>query len=732
MALDSFIHNTEPSAIPNPEGDEITLYRNRNIARIPAPVGAKYIAKFSDGFEEEFGGSGSGGGFELKPARLTSLVDVNLAAAPAAFDGIAAVIGDRILINNQVDQTQNGVYDFNGVGNPMTRSSDFTTGSNPTPTAGMLIVVTEGNTLADTIWEVQTPDGDIVFGVSLIKFKEVSFDFATYAQAIAGTDSTKAMTPERTRNAIQGGSFKVIFATQVANGVYTAPLPSGGLQALEDWTDYIVNFDSASLTAVGVAPTLQIGAFPAKEIWKFSSGIQPIWFCQNGDIAKFSSVRMVYSTFVDKFLIVQRENEQTRRTNKCIFVDPEFGEDQTATRDRESAPCKTVDFAESLAINGDTIVIKGGQINLGQALTSALPAGVSDITYYCDRGSVINSSIGFPLLDTGVNFQRNVKIKGSGRFNAAGVGIGLFSNGSTISMEGESIFCGNGMFTSTKGGSHSFKFTGDITVNGDFVYKPLLGNGIPYNIISSARTVNANGLGFVQPLTASQDGNVFNHYGNINVAQRLIQADVIDRSFTFNIYGNIKRTVAGVNALIANSSAFGTESLVMNFYGAIDDTLTTVGSVIGQDASASSFKQLNFYGEIVGGKIVDLFSAGAFNYSISFFGNLKTVAANVTLARLVGTPLSKIEFNNNVINTGLGIDSYVIKLAAVAGATPQVKLSQNCKLQSYNLALESVFDSTATPHTIKSFPSCCANTIISVTITELISNLVIDPNVKDS
>jgi fimbrial isopeptide formation D2 family protein/uncharacterized repeat protein (TIGR01451 family) len=57
--------------------------------------------------------------------RVATTGNVNLASAPASIDGVTLAIGDRVLVKDQSTGSQNGVYVFNGVGNPMTRASDF-------------------------------------------------------------------------------------------------------------------------------------------------------------------------------------------------------------------------------------------------------------------------------------------------------------------------------------------------------------------------------------------------------------------------------------------------------------------------------------------------------------------------------------------------------------------------------------------------------------------------------
>lgn len=50
--------------------------------------------------------------------------NIDVASAPAAIDGFTMSSGDRVLVKDQTDATENGIYDFNGAGSALTRSAD--------------------------------------------------------------------------------------------------------------------------------------------------------------------------------------------------------------------------------------------------------------------------------------------------------------------------------------------------------------------------------------------------------------------------------------------------------------------------------------------------------------------------------------------------------------------------------------------------------------------------------
>lgn len=97
-----------------------------------------------------------------------------------APDGPTAQVGDRILIYNQTNQFENGVYEVTTVGSGsvawvLTRTSDADTfGGGPTGLAeGSAFFIMSGNTGAGETYEMNTP-GTITFGVTAITFVQIS------------------------------------------------------------------------------------------------------------------------------------------------------------------------------------------------------------------------------------------------------------------------------------------------------------------------------------------------------------------------------------------------------------------------------------------------------------------------------------------------------------------------------------------------------------------------------
>jgi trimeric autotransporter adhesin len=95
-----------------------------------------------------------------------------------SVDGISAVLGDRILVKNQTDAKQNGIYDVTTVGSGssnwvLTRSSDYDNSPSNEVDDGDFFFVTQGNTNADAGF-VQINTTPIAIGMVEIEFSQFS------------------------------------------------------------------------------------------------------------------------------------------------------------------------------------------------------------------------------------------------------------------------------------------------------------------------------------------------------------------------------------------------------------------------------------------------------------------------------------------------------------------------------------------------------------------------------
>ena len=75
-------------------------------------------------------------------ARVAAGVNVTIASAGANINAIAMAPGDRVVLNAQTSQPENGIYIWNGAATPMTRAPDASTFDE---LEGAVVKVTEGS-----------------------------------------------------------------------------------------------------------------------------------------------------------------------------------------------------------------------------------------------------------------------------------------------------------------------------------------------------------------------------------------------------------------------------------------------------------------------------------------------------------------------------------------------------------------------------------------------------------
>lgn len=165
-------------------------------------------------------------------ARLASTVNVNLTTdvdAGSTFDGTVLVEADRILLKNQTDASENGIYAVPAAAGTATRVTDMDTW---TETLGAIVNITAGSTQSGTSWRstansggtLDTTDlsfvahgtsitlplgvasggtGNTTAATAFAALKQAAtttatgvVELATTTEAITGTDTDRAITPE--------------------------------------------------------------------------------------------------------------------------------------------------------------------------------------------------------------------------------------------------------------------------------------------------------------------------------------------------------------------------------------------------------------------------------------------------------------------------------------------------------------------------------------------------------
>jgi hypothetical protein len=157
--------------------------------------------------------------------RVATTANINLNAPGATIDGVTLSVGDRVLVKNQTDARQNGIYIYNGPSTPMTRAPDANTADE---LESAVVMVDEGSQ-AGTTWR-QTNVNFVLgtdpvnwepFGTAAPPANETTpgiLRVATQAEVDAGTIDNAAVTPLKLAN--WAGRIRK-YATVIGDGTAT-------------------------------------------------------------------------------------------------------------------------------------------------------------------------------------------------------------------------------------------------------------------------------------------------------------------------------------------------------------------------------------------------------------------------------------------------------------------------------------------------------------------------------
>jgi len=96
---------------------------------------------------------------------VATTATLTISTAPSIIDGITLVLGNRILVKNQTDTTQNGIYVFNGTGSLLTRSTDSDNSGGVTNEVrvGNYVFVENGTTNTGSGWVLSSTNSTDAF-----------------------------------------------------------------------------------------------------------------------------------------------------------------------------------------------------------------------------------------------------------------------------------------------------------------------------------------------------------------------------------------------------------------------------------------------------------------------------------------------------------------------------------------------------------------------------------------
>jgi hypothetical protein len=103
--------------------------------------------------------------------QAATTANINLSnPGTAVFDGITLTTGMRLLVKNQSTPSQNGIYTFDTSSTALTRATDADASSEVT--SGLLVLVEDGTTQANTLFTLTTPD-PITLGTTSLTFESI-------------------------------------------------------------------------------------------------------------------------------------------------------------------------------------------------------------------------------------------------------------------------------------------------------------------------------------------------------------------------------------------------------------------------------------------------------------------------------------------------------------------------------------------------------------------------------
>jgi phage-related tail fiber protein len=150
--------------------------------------------------------------------------NINIASPPTSVDGYTLQDGDRVLVKDQTDATQNGIYVYSA--GTLTRATDADASGD---LDAAMVTVEHGTLNGNTTFRQSTPDADIgtddivwqQFGASSPGATETVAgiaEIATDAEVQAGTDDSRIVTPKKLNTLLGGSSVLHKHAQLIGDG----------------------------------------------------------------------------------------------------------------------------------------------------------------------------------------------------------------------------------------------------------------------------------------------------------------------------------------------------------------------------------------------------------------------------------------------------------------------------------------------------------------------------------
>ena len=174
--------------------------------------------------------------YNKEPVRVATTGDLTGAYATGVLtlgsplttlDGVTLADGDAILVKDQTDKTQNGIYTIDATGAILTRRDDFAEGKiilNNT-----FVNVMEGTANGDSRWTIVS-DGALTVNTSNIDFvKDIDTASSSIKVAkgnITGDDVTTAFNVAHNFNLTDANAYILLIKDSAGNTVYADDVPT--------------------------------------------------------------------------------------------------------------------------------------------------------------------------------------------------------------------------------------------------------------------------------------------------------------------------------------------------------------------------------------------------------------------------------------------------------------------------------------------------------------------------
>ena len=283
----------------------------------------------SDGFtfigDESNIPKGFPAGFEAKQDCVIATTANITLANTQVIDGVAVNNPDRVLIKNQTNASENGIYVVIDVGT-WTRSTDADTNSEVNN--GMLTLITQGNTQANTAWSLSTLD-PIVLDTTDLEFQQYSL----VSLAHLNTSLLQTFSGDITVNGVLSGSDNVVsqnsLTTTEVFALSDLPTPVSGVITIPSGKYFFktnIDFGTNRIVFPALAEVVFEGDNTLESELKFTAASNTFITAADLDILRFQSINILMFGSNGKMFDI---------TNGTIQIfDTDMGFDDTATGTR--------------------------------------------------------------------------------------------------------------------------------------------------------------------------------------------------------------------------------------------------------------------------------------------------------------------------------------------------------------------------------------------------------------